>query len=251
MISFFANKNGSGEIRGRQMADHLGGRLNPTEGYEDDVCIYVKRKPPDNYPKRSYLDILDGSARVHWLKEHKDIGVIASSLSAKTYLEEELGREVIYIPQHHCNIERVPHTKQWPFRLGVVGGPGAIPKDLAELLGVKRSHPLTRQGVIDAYLEMDVQIIWRDLNGLRQRPLKNALKIVNAASFGIPTIALPEPGYDDVRDYYIPAHTMRQVADVLRDLAQGGYGAIWNEERLLYLAEEYHIDNIAKRYAEL
>ena len=82
MISFFANGHGSGEIRGRQMVEHLGAgaRLNPAEGYEDDVCIYVKRKPPDDFPKRSYLDILDASARLGWLEKHPGMGVIASSL---------------------------------------------------------------------------------------------------------------------------------------------------------------------------
>ena len=33
-------------IRGNQMAEYLGGKLNPTEGYENDVCIYVKPHVP-------------------------------------------------------------------------------------------------------------------------------------------------------------------------------------------------------------
>jgi hypothetical protein len=247
VISFFANRSGSGEIRGRQMAEHLGGRLNPTEGYEDDVCIYVKSKPPENYPPRSYLDILDGSGRMHWLEAHENIGVIASSLSGQAWLQKRLLRPIVYIPQHHCNIERVQHTKEWPFRLGVVGGQGAMSDDLARILGVTRSNPSTREGVIEAYLSMDVQIVWRGLN----RPLKNALKLINAAAFGIPTIALPEPGYEEMDGYYIQARTLRGVADALDELARGGYDTVWNEERLIQKAEEFHIENIAKRYAEL
>jgi hypothetical protein len=242
MISFFANKNGSGEIRGRQMAEHLEARLNPTDGYSNDLCIYVKRKPPEDYPRNSYLDILDGSGRLHWLDKHPDIGVIASSLSGHAYLEDRLGRKVVYIPQHHCNIERVPHTKQWPLRLGVVGGTSSMNDDLAKEFNINHWNPGTRLGVVEAYLQIDVQVIWRGLN----RPLKNSLKIVNAAAFGIPTIALPEPGYQDVDGYYLPVKDKEQLADTLETLKDG-----WSQQRLIEKAEEFHIDNVAKFYAGL
>src|SRR5512139_3024520 len=106
MISFFRRHGGSGEIRATQMAEWLGARVNPRKGYEDDICIYVKMQPPENYPRKSYLDIVDGEERVSWLLKHPDIGVIASSLSGHDYLCRKLQRAgIVYIPQHHCNYE--------------------------------------------------------------------------------------------------------------------------------------------------
>lgn len=242
MISFFSNKGGSGKIRGRQMAEHLGAQLNPTEGYEDDICIYVKRKPPEDYPKHSFLDIVDASERVGWLKRHKDVGVIASSVSGQRYLRDKLGRYVIYIPQHHCNIERAPHTKQRPFRLGVVGGQASAPP--ADFGVTWYGGCRTREEVAFAYSQIDVQVVWRQT----KRELKNPLKIVNAASFGIPTIAYPEPGYEEMDGYYIPAETKEQVFAALEMLCEG---SAMTEESLLEKAEEYHIEHVAKRYLDL
>src|SRR3990167_7107951 len=32
----------SSMIRGDQIAEYLGAKVNPTEGYENDICIYIK-----------------------------------------------------------------------------------------------------------------------------------------------------------------------------------------------------------------
>ena len=55
MISFFIGGGGSGIIRGEQVAHKLGAKLNPTSGYEDDVCIYVKGIPPIPFLKKLIL----------------------------------------------------------------------------------------------------------------------------------------------------------------------------------------------------
>ena len=240
MISFFANKHGSGEIRGRQMAAHLGAKLNPRVGYRDDVCIYVKQQPPENYPPHSYLDIVDEHKRIGWLKQHPDIGVIASSVTGKRYLEEVLGREVVLIPQHHCNFERVQTPKKL-LRIGVVGGKASMPAELADTLGATRYECKTRQDVVEAYHQIDIQVIWRGID----RPLKNPLKIVNAASFGIPTIALPEAGYEEMEGYYTRATT---IDEIWKAILRIGY---CNKERLVEKADEYHIENIAMMYEAL
>lgn len=241
VISFFANGNGSGEIRGRQMADHLGARLNPTDGYAHDVCVYVKRHPPDDHPPRSYVDIIDAHERVSWLHRHPDVGVIASSVSGHRYLERVLGRPVVLIPQHHCNFDRDRHAASWslPPRLGVVGGEASMPKKFAARIAATRFTARTRMDVVKAYQQIDVQVIWRGIN----RPLKNALKIINAASFGIPTVALPEVGYEEMEGYYWPVKTEEELRAAVEELSRG-----WDEQRLIGKAESYHIDHIAKWY---
>jgi hypothetical protein len=260
LISFFANPSGSGEIRGRQMAEHLGAKLNPTAGFEDDVCVWVKRKPPeDNLPARTYLDIVDGSERIRWLERHPSVPIIACSLSGYRYLRQEHGRDCIYIPQHHANFDRrrrlVPDWSK-P-RLGVVGGAASMPVAVAESIGARRYLARTREDVVDAYLKIDIQVIWRGEPtvspwGLRtawrppERPLKNALKIINAASFGIPTVAIPEIGYEEMEGYYSHARTVAELLKVIALWAEG-----YDEQRLIDKAEEYHIENVAERYAEL
>lgn len=245
MISFFANKNGSGEIRGRQMAEFLGGRLNPAEGYEDDVCIYVKRKPPDDHPVQSYLDVVDASERVGWLRRHPEIGVIASSRTGWQYLEKELGRHVKLIPQHHCNFERRRKTpRRGAPRIGVVGGRASMPEHIATLTGATRYGDYrTWRDVVDAYLQIDIQVIWR---GIVDRPLKNALKIINAASFGIPTVALPEPCYWEMEGCYWRATTEAELLRTIEVLADG-----YDEERLVRETEQFHIEKVAAGYLSL
>jgi hypothetical protein len=261
LISFFANPSGSGEIRGRQMAEHLGAKLNPTAGFEDDVCVWVKRKPPeDNLPARTYLDIVDGSERIRWLERHPAVPVIASSLSGSRFLQRMLpGRKVVLIPQHHCNFDRLQRVVlDWSKpRLGVVGGAASMPIDVAERIGARRYLARSRTDVVEAYLQIDIQVIWRGEPTRepwgpmttwrpRERPLKNALKIINAASFGIPTVAIPEIGYLEMEGYYSHARTVAELLKVIELWAEG-----YDGQRLINKAEEYHIENIANRYPEL
>jgi len=242
-ISFFANRHGSGEIRGRQIAEKLGARLNPKDGYADDLCIWVKKEPPEDYPKHSYLDIVDGVERLPWLKQHQDIGVIASSLSGKRYLQEVLRRsDIQYLPQHHCNFSRIRNEVMKPLRFGLVGGNASLPP--AEwMIPIKWANPSTLDEVVHCYQRMDVQIVWRGM----KRQLKNSLKLVNAASFGIPTIALPEPGYEDMDGFYRKAYTQTELVGEMLKLQEEGF----DQEVLLTRAEDFHIDRIAKRYEQL
>ena len=242
MISFFCGRGGSAEIRGKQISKYLGAKLNPSEGYDNDVCVFVKIQPPENYPKNSYLDIVDGIERMRWLQTHPDIGVIASSICGFDYLRHILKRDVVYIPQHHCNYERL-HRENRPIEtVGVVGGQGAIMNDeLKCKLDILHTKPKNRQEAVEAYKKLDIQVIWR----LTANPLKNALKIVNAASFGIPTVAYPSKAYEEMDGYYYPVYTVKDMLEMVDKLKTG-----FNAQRLIDKAEEFHIDNIAKAYKE-
>jgi len=243
-FSFFRTRGGSGEIRGTQMAEYLGGRVNPQDDYENDICIYVKLQPPEDYPERSYLDIIDEPRRIKWLKKHPDIGVIASSQTGYEYLSGELENKVVLIPHHHCNYDR-ERTRE-KIAVGVVGGQGAIRNnEIKEKIEyIHFSEYKTRQDVVNAYKQIGIQIIWRN----EDRPLKNPLKIINAASFGIPTIAYPEMAYEEVEGYYRSVTSVQEMIDVI-----GYLTAFTNYYRdgLVDFAEKYHIDNIAKLYKEL
>lgn len=249
-------------IRGDQIADAIGARYNPIEGYRDDVCIYVKphlKKGSLNFNfegRKAYLDIIDGHNLGAALKNYPDVGCIVCSRADEEVMKQELDNEVVYIPQHHCNFNRLKRTQRGIKRCGVIGTepqfdwlPDGIEKELAyrgiEL--VKFSKFLQRQDIIDFYLSIDLQVVWRP----HRKILSNPLKIVNASSFGIPTIAYDEPAFREMDDCYIPVTTLDEFfkeTDKLRSQYQLYFEY---SQRCLMKSEFYHIENVAKMYQEL
>ena len=255
-LVFHRRRGASGEIRGAQVAAWFKARLNPTEPdwtYDFDVNIWVKQQPPEEFPPNSYLDVLDEQRRVSWLLKHPKMGVIASSQSGYEYLKKKLGREdVVLIPQHHCNYAREVRKRDAVLVAGVIGGQGAIQCDTDELkrrlkeMGIEfvwQQKYGKRKEVAEFYKNIDVQIVWRKQQG---RPLKNPLKLVNAMSFGIPTVAHPEIGYQEVEGYYWRANTMDELIEQVEAIRSG-----FDAQRLIDKGEEYHIENVAKLYGQL
>lgn len=256
-LAFFHRSGGSGRIRGKQVAKYLGAKLNPKNGYEDDVCIYVKMQPPEDFPKHSYLDIVDGDKRLSWLMKHPDIGVIACSQTEQEYLSKKLKRkDIVFIPQHHCNYERIRRQRKGITVAGVIGKPTAVQCPVSELRSklakirvdfkMETKYP-TRQHPIDFYKQIDVQVFWRPLH----RWFKNPLKLVNAGSFGIPTVAFPEIGYKEVSGYYMPANSVDELIAGVLLLKESEILYKHYTEKLIEKTEEYHINNVAKLYTNL
>ena len=240
LVSFFRGRGGSGEIRGTQMAEYLGAKLNPVNNYQDGICIYVKIQPPEEYSENSYLDIIDGIERMGWIKRHPDIRVIASSLSGLNYLSRNVKNSLFYIPQHHCNYERFMREDKEVHTIGVVGGRGAIMNEkIKRELDILHITPRNRIEAVEAYKKLDIQVVWR----LSSNPLKNPLKIINAASFGIPTIAYPSMAYKEMDGFYYPVWTVEQMIKKIKELKHG-----WDAQRLIDKAEDYHIEHIADLY---
>src|SRR3989304_8326463 len=79
-FSFFYGRGGAGLIRGVQMAEYLGAKKNPTKGFKNDICTYVKIRPPDNHSKRSYLDLV---CRLLLEKKHDDVRVAEQGFRAR------------------------------------------------------------------------------------------------------------------------------------------------------------------------
>ena len=196
--------------------------------------------------------MLDAQERMGWLEKHPECGVIASSQTGYEYLRKRLGREDVHlIPQHHVNFERITRDGHGIQVAGVVGGPGAIQCDFDELkqqlanLGIEfrwLRHFRNPPEIVEFYRGLDVQIVWRR----QDRPLKNPLKIVNAMSFGIPTVGYPELAYKEVDGYYWPARTFAEMVDAINRLRDG-----FDQHRLINKAEHYHIDRIAPLYGDL
>ena len=120
-------------IRGVQVAEQIGCKLNPESGYENDVCIYVKPNVPKGYDfkfegRKSYLDLVDGHNLGPVLFKHPEVTAIVDSWAdyntmSKVYDEkgELLKNEIIVIPQQNCNFERFTRTRTEITRVGAIG----------------------------------------------------------------------------------------------------------------------------------
>ena len=269
-ISIFNTRGGCGIVRGNQVAEFLGARLNPKSGYENDLCIYVKVKP-QTYPKHSYYDFVDGAYNIDWLKAHPDIGVIAISPSSQKYLSKVLNRnDIVCIPHHHCNYERHLRPERPVKVVGIIGSKNSFQYPIEKIRDDLKDMGLTllyeedfwntyaksmnpRQAVKAFYEQIDIQIVWRPKPwSPRFDVYRNPLKLENASSFGIPTVAYPEPSY--VREWdreFAHAESIPQLISLIRMLKE--YPEVYKNmsKRALGKAELYHIDTIKKLYLAL
>lgn len=254
---------GSSIMRGIQISSHIGAKLNPAAGYENDICIYVK--PHINIIKEvinfkfegiPYLDVVDGWALRHVLTRRKDITAIACSQIDGITLSQNIKNKIVVIPQHHCNFERVRRERDQVLTVGAIGSPvllslipNEIRKDLAKrnINLIEFSTFFTRQDIVDFYKKIDVQLVWRPL----KLYLSNPLKLINASSFGIPTIALDEPAFKEMGGCYLPVATPEEFVSQLDALRTSSSLYAEYSKKCLKKAEEYHIDSIGRLYKNL
>ena len=268
-FSFFRRiRNAGGEIRGTQVANYLGGRVDPQNGYEDDVCIYILGIMRYDSPevRWSYYDVCDcGYARLQRVRSRTKGGLIAISKSQFDYLKKVVPkREVYFIRQHHCNFKRELRPKRPVLTVGCCGGDAAVQwphdriKAILGQLGLQwmflqelRNH----QRVVDFYKQLDIQLVYRPTHsrGMDMMIHGNPLKLSNASSFGIPTVAFPEPAFtaewnngeclycDGMNNAFSLIQKLKDEPAFYEDIA----------EKAKLKAEEYHIDNVAKLYREL
>jgi len=278
MISFFTQRSkrypnreigAAGIVRGFQIAEKLGpekARTNPEPGTcLDDVCIFIKQYPPPeliDHPSKSYIDVVDHFYLLPWLKRHPDFGVIASTRIAQEHFRKVLHREnIIYIPQQHCNFDnefRGSRRRRSVKTVGIVGSMGACELDMQELskrlaefnMEVKwLLKPRYRSSVVRFLRYIDVQLIFRERSTKGCGYCLTALKLENAGSFKIPTVAYPEPAFDDeFTDAYIKVYNMDEVITAIKQLKDDKDLYTEMATRAYDISQKYHIDEIIKNY---
>jgi len=269
VIAFVTNRKPSGVIRGYQMAEYLGRPLNPPPGAPyDRIVVKVWPSPDDFTPgQRTYVDVLDGFALVDRLKAQPDLGVIAFTPGSHAYLVRELNRQdIVLIPQHHCNFARERRPADREVRtVGFVGAKSSlfggvdVWRERFRESGfdfvwhlMRPRAAVRREKVLNLYRAIDIQVYWRPHVRFAFARFKDSLKLVNALSFGIPTVARSES-----HDAYAlkgclveagtPQEIIRQCCRLRDDPAL--YEACG--PALVEQAEPWHIDRIAPRYLEL
>src|SRR3989344_1615244 len=111
----------SARVRGEEVAQYLKAKYNPAEGFENNVCIYVKPMHLDHIKDGSYIDLLDDLHAFECIKERPGIKAIAMSLPHFEFLKKELKNEVVLIPHHHVNFERALRKRRKITTAGYVG----------------------------------------------------------------------------------------------------------------------------------
>ena len=252
-------------IRADQIAEEIKAKLNPKADYKKDVCIYVKPHVPAEYDfsfegKIAYLDIIDGWKLLPMVSRHPKVGVITCSQADTEYVSGQISNKVIFIPQHHCNFERAKRARDQITTVGCIGTSGAFPwlpeglkKELSkrEMKLIEFSEFYTRQDIVNFYKKIDIQIVWRPYMRKMKIRMSNPLKLVNAASFGIPTIAYDEPAFREVQSCYIPVHTLEEFLTEIDSLIKNPSQYTNYSKTCLEKSEKYHIENIAKLYRKL
>jgi hypothetical protein len=204
---------------------------------------------------RNYIDIVDGWGLVSLLEQHPEVGVIACSKQDYNKLAF-LPNKRFFIPQHHCNYKREKRIREEIKTVGVIGTEDAfdhLPKGLEESLDdrniklLKYSKFFSRQDIIDFYKQIDIQIVWRPY----RMKLSNPLKIVNASSFGIPTVAYEESVFEEMEGCYIPVKRLDDLLSTIDALKVTTDLYSTMSDICLEKAENYHISKVAALYKTL
>ncbi len=255
----------SGEIRGRQVAERLRERgrdveVDPPELKRDDTVLCVKSMLKDDavaHVQRMLMDVVDSPQTLEWLKTHESVEIVSIGLTHEAYMRELYpGRKVWLLPEHHCNREGVRVRLEQPRVVGYCGTVEGLQLDAKTLaaaiapLGYELIlcyDPPTREDVCRFYRCIDVQLCWRpSLSDLR---LKNPLKLANAGSFGVPTIAYPEPSYvEECGGEFLPALKLEDVLTHLRAFRERGW--TWRNwsDIAFQLSGRYSLERVASLY---
>ena len=254
-----SRKRMSSKIRAEEMSEYLGAKYNPTEGYENDVRIYVKPLNLDGISDGSYVDYLDGDMSYRWFRSRLGIKVIAASKHSYDFLKGHIPNEVILIPQHHLNFEKARRDR----KTITVGGYTGVPsgeafkrygdvKDRLKEIGIDFiTHFFfkTREDAIDFYKSIDILVIadWDSKNHHFRIPTK----IINAGSFGIPTVASPMLGNEEeLKGYYVEAKNIDELVEGVKKLKDESFYKEMSD-KILALSENYYIEKVAEYYRKL
>jgi hypothetical protein len=276
MFSFFYTRGGAGHVRGIQVADWLKAKKNPTVDFKEDVCIYIKMEPPEDFPRHSYLDVVDAPRAVRFAKEHPSIGVIAISRVAQRHLCSLLGREdVFFIPHHHCNFENELRPDREVKTVGIIGSRNSFQFPAEELreklkaIGLELLYDQdhwqhynnepneegkdSREKVCRFYQKVDIQVVFRpEAWSPAFEPLRSPLKLENAGSFGIPSVCYPEPSYvDEFGGCFIEAETIDKLVEECQKLKENKDYYFYYSKRAISRASEYHISRVSRLYYAL
>lgn len=248
----------SSRIRGEEISEYLGAKYNPQERSADDLCVFLKPRGLETLKDGDYVDILDEISLIPKLKERPGIKVIAMSQAQYEYLKENLSNEIFLIHHHHINFERFRRTKNDNLIGGAIGHSKYAHDLYVEIENALSGSGIdfvsiltyqTRQDMLDFFKKIDFLVAW-NVDEYKDYPHSHPTKIINAASFGIPSLTQPIAGYKEFNGFYIPIKDMGSLVEEAEKLKDVDYYNQWSD-RVFNEAEKYHINQIAELYKQL
>ncbi len=132
MLRFVVNPEPSGQIRGYQIATYLDRPAIAAKDFNrvenGDTYIFVKQGFNENWPQGSYLDLVDSYAQRYEVVKRGDIRAIVFTKECEKYMTGLIDHSrIVYIPQHHCNFDRVVRLEDKEVKtIGFIGGVAAF-----------------------------------------------------------------------------------------------------------------------------
>jgi hypothetical protein len=271
-IAFFKRRTSCGDIRGKQIGEFMGAKINPELECDKDTCVFVKMRPWFA-GKKNYIDVVDNPRYIDFLRKNHQFGGIAISKIAHEYISDKSGRnDICTIPQQHCNFKNEKRTRREVTTAGYIGEVGSL-QDYQEISDKLKKNGIEllcrwhaqvmpptpppgfykkREDVVDFYKSIDIQIVWRPKVDPAVEFLKNPLKLSNAGSFGIPTVAYPEKSF--VSEYpngFVPAMCVDELVDRVKALVNNKMLYKTYSQAAEEVSSNYHISEIAKLYQGL
>jgi len=255
--------------RGHQIADALGCRVNQPITDVDETVVYVKCWADESVrPERLtnyYMDLIDDSHMMGVFKRFPNAKVIALTDIQKNFLEDNVKNDIVVIPEHHCNFKQETRHRTLVQRVGYVGSRQCFDLDFDWMAGVLdavglefrclvcEDEGVTREDVCDFYKSIDIQIAFRGEQAAVRPPIyRNPLKIFNAGSFRVPTIAYPELSYRlCAGSYFLEASHPDSLVNKCYLLANDSNLYEFYASRAYEWSKQFDIAKIARKYAAL
>src|SRR3989344_1132453 len=249
----------SSRVRGEEIAEYLGETYTSDATYDKSgIRIHLKPRHLRYVKDGDYVDVLDEIELIPMLKERPTVKVISMSQTHHNYLRNEIKNEIFLIHHHHINFEKFRRKKNDILTGGMIGHHvnaydiyDQIKKRLGEvgIEFVSAFNYKIRQDMVDFFKKIDFLVTWwssYNLTAFRGHPTK----IINAASFGIPSLSQFSPGYKEFEGFYIQIGDMDSLVEEAIKLKDADYYNQWSD-KVFKEAEKYHISNIAKLYRKL
>jgi hypothetical protein len=204
-----------------------------------------------------YLDVVDMPPS-RSLPPH--ITVITITDTAKRFVQNLVPHKVITIPQQHCNFDNEVRPERpvkvvgycgdlQNFQLDIHAFANQLAKNNLRLDVLVVNNDTTREEVVDFHKRIDIAIDFRqDFPKESPAEMRNPLKVLNAGSFGIPTIAYPFITLKNEVKNFFPIYTINDAVTTccrLRDNPK-----LYKEigQKNIEQAKLYHIDRIIDDY---
>jgi len=258
--------------RGYQIANALGCKLNASVKDYDETVIAVKtlfnpavQKDLRNFTNL-YMDLVDDVNFIALARQYPTAKLIVLTEAMKDFVSQYLENELVLIPEHTCNFERFVRDAEREVKtVGYVGSPQCFNLGFADVkkalavagLNFKyllcEDKTVTRMDVVNFYKTIDIQLAFRlPDKDVRPQIYRNPLKLFNAGSFRIPSVAFPEFAYTTCAGtMFLEAVDINNVVDKCYQLKEDKGLYAFYADRVYEWAKQFDIANIAKLYAAL